>query len=595
MEISSENISKQGSIQKGGLRTMPFIIVNEAFERVASVGLRANMILYLKNEYHLSNATGANIMFLWGAISNFMPTLGAFLSDSYLGRFRVIAIGSTISLTGMTMVWLTAVFPTARPDHCDPRIESCTKPHEAQIALLFLSFAIMSIGSGGIRPCSLAFGADQFDRPENTENAKILQRFFNWYYASVGISVMISVTVIVYIQTVKGWILGFGVPAALMLFSTVMFFMGSSLYIKVKANKSLFTGFFQVAAASFKNKHLVFPPTTSDGLFHHKKGSTIRVPSDKIRFLNKACILRNPEKDLTPTGSAVDPWSLCTVKQVEEFKALIKVIPIWSASIMIAVTVSQHSFPVLQANSMDRHVIGTFKIPPGSFDVFTLLTLTIWVALYDQLLVRQISKLTKRPEGLSLKQRMGIGLFLSCLSMAVSAMVERKRRNAAISQGLSRDPLGVVNMSAFWLVPQHCLLGLAEAFNAIGQIEFYYSQFPKSMTSIGVALFALGLAVGNLVASLIVGVVNEYSKHGGGVSWVSNNLNQGHYDYYYWVIAILSVANFFYFLGCSWAYGPCDETKHWDEEEEEEEEEEEKEVQEETFVRGSSSPMHHRV
>lgn len=74
------------------------IVANESFERVASVGLRANMILYLRNEYHLSIVTGANIMFLWGAISNFMPTLGAFLSDSYLGRFRVIAVGLIISL-----------------------------------------------------------------------------------------------------------------------------------------------------------------------------------------------------------------------------------------------------------------------------------------------------------------------------------------------------------------------------------------------------------------------------------------------------------------------------------------------------------------
>lgn len=74
------------------------VVANESFERVASVGLRANMILYLKNEYHFSTATGANIMFLWGAISGFMPTVGAFLSDSYLGRFRVIAIGSIISL-----------------------------------------------------------------------------------------------------------------------------------------------------------------------------------------------------------------------------------------------------------------------------------------------------------------------------------------------------------------------------------------------------------------------------------------------------------------------------------------------------------------
>lgn len=184
------------------------------------------------------------------------------------------------------MLWFTAVFPAARPSSCDARVELCTKPNEAQIALLFISFAIMSLGSGGIRPCSLAFGADQFDQPENPENAKILQRFFNWYYASVGISVMISVTVIVYIQTAKGWIIGFGIPVGLMLFSAIMFFMGSPLYIKVKANKSLFTGFFQVLSASFKNKHLAFPTKNSDGQFHHKMGTKIFVPTDKIRYLS---------------------------------------------------------------------------------------------------------------------------------------------------------------------------------------------------------------------------------------------------------------------------------------------------------------------
>nr|XP_043619273.1 protein NRT1/ PTR FAMILY 1.2-like [Erigeron canadensis] len=571
--IESESLSRQELTQKGGLRTMPFIIANESFERVASVGLRANMIIYLKNEYHFSTATGANIMFLWGAISGFLPTFGAFISDSHLGRFRVIGVGSILSLIGMTMLWLTAVFPTARPFTCRPNVEICAKPHEAQMALLFISFVIMSIGTGGIRPCSLAFGADQFDRPGNPENAKILQRFFNWYYASVGISVMLSVTVIVYIQTAKGWIVGFGIPAGLMLFSTVMFFMGSSLYIKVRVNKSLFAGFFQVISASFKNKHLAFPPKNSNKWFYQKRGSKILVPTNKIRFLNKACIVTNHEKDVASTGEAVDPWRLCTVKQVEEFKVLIKVLPIWSTGILIAVTVNQHSFPVLQANSMDRHLIGNFKIPPGSFDVFALLALTIWGALYEQILVRQISKFTKLPQGLSLKQRMGIGLFLSCLGMIVSAIVERNRRNAAISQGLSKNPYGVVNMTAFWLVPQYSLLGLAEAFNAIGQIEFYYSQFPKSMASIGVALFALGSAIGNLIGSLIVGVVNKYSKKGERVSWVANNLNEGHYDYYYWILAILSLVNFFYFLVCSWAYGPLDEQKHLNDVEENEENE----------------------
>ncbi|XWS24667.1 hypothetical protein CRYUN_Cryun27aG0002200 [Craigia yunnanensis] len=572
VQMKSGDVEQQQvTSKKGGLKTMPFVISNEAFEKVAGIGLLANMILYLKNEYHMSNATGANVLFLWSAISNFMPILGAFLSDSLLGRFRVIALGTFISLLGMTLLWLTAVFPQARPPDCNSRIvENCASPKPAQLALLFLSFALMSIGAGGIRPCSLAFGADQFYNPSNPKNERVLQSFFNWYYASVGVSIMISITVIVYIQDAAGWVVGLGVPAGLMLFSTVMFLLGSPLYIKMKANKSLFTSFAQVMAAAWKNKNLGLPPMGSDaGIWYYHKGSKLIAPTEKIRFLNKACVIRDPEKEIDLDGWARDPWNLCTVKQVEELKALIKVLPIWSTGIMIAVTISQHSFPVLQATVMNRHLFteGGLQIPAGSFGVFAMITLTIWVAIYDAIIVPLLCKFTKRSRGLTLKERMGMGLVISCVATAVAARVESKRRAAAIRQGLADNPYAMVHMSAMWLVPQYSLIGLAEGLNAIGQIEFYYSQFPKSMASIGVALFALGMAVGNVVGSIIVGILNTVTKKNGKVSWVSNNLNKGHYDYYYWLLTILSVSNVFYYLVCSWAFGSTENENKlvWDE------------------------------
>lgn len=254
------------------------------------------------------------------------------------------------------------------------------------------------------------------------------------------------------------------------------------------------------------------------------------------------------------------------MKQVEELKAIVKVLPIWSTGIVIAVTISQHSFHLLQAKTMDRRLISNFKIPAGSFGVFAILTLTIWVAIYDLGVVPFLSKFTKHPNGLSYKQRMGIGLVISIVATAVSAEVERRRRKIAIHEGLSDNPKGVVSMTAMWLIPQNCLTGLGEAFNAIGQLQFFYSQFPKSMASIAVSLFSVGLAAGNLLASFIVWSVDDLSKKGGGVSWVSNNLNQGHYDYYYWLLTLLCVANFFYYLSCSWAYGSEDDSM-WEEEE----------------------------
>ncbi|CAI0543370.1 unnamed protein product [Linum tenue] len=531
--------------RKGGLKTMPFIISNETLEKVASVGLQANMIFYLQKQYHLTNSTGANVLFLWGALSNFTPIFGAFASDSYLGRFRVIAIGTIVTVFGMIVLWSTAVFPSARPNPCQqltPDTKHCDSPEPAQLFLLFASFALMAVGAGGIRPCSLAFGADQFSDPADPNNERTLQTFFSWYYASVGVSVIVSALAIVAIQDRFGWIVGFGVPVVLMILSAVLFLIGSPVYVRVPGDSTLLTGFGRVVAGAWRNRGMAAPTRDSDRWIR-RQGSKLVRPTDKLRFLNKACMIPNPSE-----AQPKDPNTLCTVQQVEELKSLIKVLPIWSTTIIIAVTVSQHSFPALQANSMDRRFIGEFKLPPASYGVFGILTLTLWVALYDRVVVPVLAgRPFNRPTGISNKYRMGIGLLISCLATAVAGAVEHRRRNLAFR-----------GMSANWLILQYCLTGLGEAFNIIGQIEFYYSQFPENMRSIAMALVSLGLGVGNLAGSLIVSVVNER------VSWVGNNLNRGHYDYYYWLLSVLSVGNFFYYLLCSWAYG-SDDRKLWDE------------------------------
>lgn len=561
----AKTASEKAERRKGGFITMPFIIANEAFEKIAAYGLMPNMILYLVGSYHFSAAGGTNALFIWGATSNFLPVVGAFLSDSYFGRFLVISAATLTVLLGLIVLWLTAIIHGARPPPCDPRIGDCIKPNAGQYAFLFAAFALMSIGAGGVRPCSMAFGADQYDNPENPNNQRVLQTFFNFYYASVGVSLMLALTVVVYIQNKYGWVIGFGVPVGLMLFATVMFFLGSKLYVKVKPNKSLLTGLVQVFVAAWKKRRLQLPEESDrECKYYQGKDSKLKVPSQKLRFLNKACMISNPEKELKADGSPSDPWNLCSVMQVEVLKTLIDLLPIWSAGIMIAVLISQHSFPVLQALTMDRRLAGNFKIPPGSFGIFSVLTLTIWVALYDRAIVPLLSKYTKNPHGIGIRARIGLGLFISILATATAALVERRRRATALRQGLADEPKVQVEMSAMWLIPQYALTGLSEALNAIAQIQLYYSQFPKSMASIAVALFPLGMAIGNVVGSVIVSAVDAASKRGGRESWVSSNLNKGHYDYYYWVLAVLSLLNFIYFIVCSRFYKCFETEKVWD-------------------------------
>lgn len=183
----------------------------------------------------------------------------------------------------MTLLWLSAVLPGARPAYCESYPRNCDSATSSQLALLFSSFALMSIGAGCIRPCSLTFGADQLQNKDDPKNVRRLQTFFNFYYAAVAISIIIAVTVIVYIQDHKGFNIGFGVPAVLMILSAALFFIGSPLYKKVKANKSMLLDLAQVVVATARNQRLALPPSRTEGLYHHKKGSTLTVPSDNLR------------------------------------------------------------------------------------------------------------------------------------------------------------------------------------------------------------------------------------------------------------------------------------------------------------------------
>ncbi|KAJ0613212.1 putative proton-dependent oligopeptide transporter family, MFS transporter superfamily [Helianthus annuus] len=151
---------------------------------------------------------------------------------------------------------------------------------------------------------------------------------------------------------------------------------------------------------------------------------------------------------------------------------------------------------------MNRKITLRFEIPAASFSLFMLLTITIWIPFYDCVMVPFLAKFTHEPRGLNLKTRMGVGIILSIIAMVVSAIVETIRRDLANSNT-------TVVMSAMWLVPQFVLLGLTEAFNAIGQLEFYYSELPSTMSSLATVMFMASMEVASLVVSLLTNIVDS--------------------------------------------------------------------------------------
>lgn len=252
--------------------------------------------------------------------------------------------------------------------------------------------------------------------------------------------------------------------------------------------------------------------------------------------MNKAALIL--EGDLNSEGIIVNKWKLASIQQVEEVKCLARIFPIWATGILSLTSIAQQgTFTVLQALKMDRHIGPKFQIPAGSMSVISLITVALCLPFYDRFLVPTLRKITNHEGGITLLQRIGIGMVFSILSMIVAGFVEKVRRDSSNS-----------TLSVMWLAPQLILMGLCEAFNVLGQIEFFNRQFPDHMRSIGNSLFSCSFGMSNYVSSIIVTIIHHTTKTNDHPDWLTNDINHGRIDYFYYLIAVIGTLNFVYFI-----------------------------------------------
>lgn len=156
-------------------------------------------------------------------------------------------------------------------------------------------------------------------------------------------------------------------------------------------------------------------------------------------------------------------------------------IPILFATFVPSIMLAQvNTLFIKQGTTLDRR-IGNFSIPPASLSGVVTLSLLVSVVVYDRVFVRIMRKFTKNPRGITLLQRMGIGIVLHTLIMTVSSLVERRRLAAAREHGVV-DSGAQVPLSIFILLPQFILMGTADAFMEVSKIEFFYDQVIIKLT-----------------------------------------------------------------------------------------------------------------
>ncbi len=206
---------------EGMPKGVPYIISNEAAERFSFYGMKSILTIFMVDYLHrmgnvyvdqgMSNAEATERYHSFTALVYIFPLAGALLSDTLLAKYR-------------TILWLSLVYCAGHG-----ALALMGTPPLTAAVWLSVGLWLISIGSGGIKPCVSAHVGDQF----GTTNKHLLTKVYQWFYFSINFGSFISTLLTPWLLEHYGPHWAFGVPGVLMALATLVFWMGRNVFIHI--------------------------------------------------------------------------------------------------------------------------------------------------------------------------------------------------------------------------------------------------------------------------------------------------------------------------------------------------------------------------
>ncbi|KAL4274619.1 hypothetical protein HN873_069638 [Arachis hypogaea] len=549
----------------GGMIAAIPMLVTLGFENLATFSLAVNGVPYFNGEMHYDLADAANMLTTYLGVSYILALLVAVVADTWLGRYKSVLISGSLDFLGLVLITAQAHYSSLKPPPCnmfDPRFH-CEKLRRGQEAFLYIGLYLLAFGSAGVKASLPSHGADQFDETDPKES-RLMSTFFNTLLLAVCLGGAVSLTFIVWIQIHKGWDWGFGIGTIAMLLGIIIFAAALPLYrIHPAKGTSALLEIVQVYVAAIRNRRLTLPEDPAE-LYEIESDKEAALETeflphrDIYRFLDKAAIQTKPN-DQSEKPEAQSPWKLCRVTQVENAKILLSMVPIFCCTIIMTLCLAQlQTFSIQQGYTMDTRFINNFHIPPASLPIIPVTFLIIIVPIYDRIFVPLLRRFTGIPTGVTHLQRIGVGLVLSCISMAAASIMEVKRKQVARDHNML-DAIPVLQplpISTFWLSFQYFIFGIADMFTYVGLLQFFYSEAPKGLKSTSTCFLWTSMALGYFLSTIMVKCVNGATKHHtNSRGWLAgNNINRNHLNLFYLFLSVVSFINFIIYLFVSKMY-----------------------------------------
>ncbi|XP_010179823.1 PREDICTED: solute carrier family 15 member 1 [Mesitornis unicolor] len=345
--------------------------------------MRAVLVLYFRYFLQWDDNLSTAIYHTFVALCYLTPILGALIADSWLGKFKTIFFLSIIYTIGQAVTAVSSI-----NDLTDHNRDGSPDNLSLHIALSMIGLILIALGTGGIKPCVSAFGGDQFDDDQEKERTT----FFSIFYLSINAGSLLS-TIIT--PTLRGesphfkqrcYPLAFGVPAALMAFSLIVFVLGSKLYKKVKPEGNIMIQVFKCIGFAIKN-----------------------------RFRHRSKEFPKREHWLDWASEKYSKRLIAQTKMV--LKVLFLYIPL---PMFWALFDQQGSRWTLQATTMDGK-IGILQVQPDQMQVVNPILIVLMVPVVDGVVYPLIKKCKINFTPL---RKITVGMFLASLAFVAAALLQ---------------------------------------------------------------------------------------------------------------------------------------------------------------------------
>jgi len=198
-----------------------FFFWGEFAERASYYGMRTILTLYLTAAVGLAATEAGPIQYRFKAAVYFLPLLGGFIADRFLGKYWTIV--------GFSIPYVAGHFILGIPDRF----------------AVYIALALLAGGSGVIKPNISTLMGRTYDE-QRPGQEKLLSSAFLWFYFSINIGSLISTFALPAIrnyyagnnpttaQLQHAYALAFQFPAWLMVASLIVFAAGKPFYAKDK-------------------------------------------------------------------------------------------------------------------------------------------------------------------------------------------------------------------------------------------------------------------------------------------------------------------------------------------------------------------------